>query len=189
MDQVAVIRPVDAPDFAPWLDDVVAVYAAAMRPPPDQISGRRPIAERHLTYPGFRAYLAQEGDRLVGFCYGFHGETGQWWHDAVFRALAKARGRDEARAWLEDTFEVAELQMRPSHQKRGIGRRLITTLCAERSERTTVLSTLDHASPARRLYRSLGYVDLVTRLRFPGGVDEFAIMGAPLPLPGVDPSR
>lgn len=174
----------DAPEFSPWLDRAVAVYAKAMRAPRRQISGRRPIMERHLDYPGFRAYLALRDDTLVGFCYGFRGEPGQWWHDAVYRGLSDYGAPDATTRWLGDCFEVAELQMLPRYQQRGIGRTLITTLCAERTERTVVLSTHDMDSPARRLYRSLGFTDLLTDFHFPAGAEKFAVMGAPLPLPG-----
>lgn len=181
-DNVAVLRAADAHDFAPWLDDVVAVYTAAMNAPRRQTSGRRSIIERHLGNSGFRAYLALRCDALVGLCYGFHGMPGQWWHDAVHRALTAQLGPEATSRWLGDCFEVAELQVLPQQQKHGIGRQLITTLCAERAERTVVLSTHDRESPARRLYRSLGFVDLLTSFFFPAGTEMFAVMGAALPL-------
>jgi GNAT superfamily N-acetyltransferase len=187
--QARTLHAVDGREFRKWLGSVLSVYAAAMDPPRDQINGRRPIIERHLTYPGFASFFAFEHGRLVGFCYGFHGEPGQWWHDAVYRGLWEAHGRDAAYSWLRDSFEVAELQVLPSHQKQGIGRRLITTICEDRRECTTILSTFDVNSPAHHLYRSLGYKDLLTAFRFPGGSEIFAIMGAPLPLPGADPAR
>lgn len=177
-----VLHPVDADGFAPWLDAVVDVYTAAMNAPRRQLSGRRSIVDRHLANPGFRAYLALRDDTLVGVCYGFRGEPGQWWHDAVHRGLNEHAEFGAATRWLGDCFEVAELQVLPEHQRKGIGRSLITALCAERAERTVVLSTHDTESPARRLYRSLGFVDLLTRFRFPAGAEEFAVMGAPLPL-------
>lgn len=185
-DNAATLRAVGARDFAPWLDAAVAVYTAAMNAPQRQISGRRSIIERHLGNTGFRAYIALRCETLVGLCYGFHGMPGQWWHDAVHRGLTDQLGPEATTQWLGDCFEVAELQVLPRHQKRGIGRQLITTLCAERTERTVVLSTHDTNSPARRLYRSLGFVDLLTNFCFPAGAEKFAVMGAPLPLP--DPS-
>lgn len=185
-EEAAVLHPVGADGFAPWLDAAVEVYAAAMNAPRGQASGRRSIVERHLGNPGFRAYLALRSDALVGLCYGFHGAPGQWWHDAVYRGLARRAGADATIRWLGDCFEVAELQVLPRHQQRGTGRLLITALCAERAERTVVLSTHDAASPARHLYRSLGFIDLLTRFRFPAGGEEFAVMGAPLPLPATE---
>ena len=45
------------------------------------------------------------------------------------------------------------------------------------------MSTQDTDSRARRLYRGLGFNDLVTGYRFPGTDPPYALMGATLPLP------
>jgi ribosomal protein S18 acetylase RimI-like enzyme len=85
---------------------------------------------------------------------------------------------------LSDAYEVAELHVHPTYQGMGLGRKLLTTLCGERPERTVVLSTLDRRpeTPAHRLYRSVGFVDLLSSFEFPGGGPPYAVMGAPLPL-------
>ena len=72
--------------------------------------------------------------------------------------------------------------MHPEYQQRGIGRRLLYLLTEGRPERTAVLSTMDANSPARRLYRSLGFTDLLTGYRFSGAPVPYAVMGAALPL-------
>ncbi|GAA0324711.1 GNAT family N-acetyltransferase [Actinoallomurus spadix] len=176
------IREIDRRGFYRRLDAMLATYAAAMEPPVDQMPGRRTIMERHAAYPGFRAFVAGRRRDVVGFAYGFRGEPGQWWHDVVHAALAETGGPEHAQAWMGDTFEVAELHVHPDSQGQGLGRRLITTLCADRPERNVVLSTLDAETPARNLYRSLGLTDLLTAFRFPGGGPLYAVMGARLPL-------
>lgn len=153
-----------------------------MLPPPGQLPGRHMIMERHAGHPAFRAFVAQRGRTVVGFGYGFRGEAGQWWHDVVRGQLGKTGGEGHARHWLDDAWEVAELHVHPSAQGRGLGRGLITSLCADRPERTVVLSTLDAQTPARNLYHSLGLADLITGFRFPGGGPVYAVMGAELPL-------
>jgi ribosomal protein S18 acetylase RimI-like enzyme len=179
---VSELSPVE---FVARLDQLIAVYAAAMRPAADMLAGRRSIMERHATYPGFLA-LAAEADSAVqpvGFGYGFHGEPGQWWHDTVARALVASGGPAAARAWLDDSFEVAELHVTPGYQGRGIGSGLLLRLASGRPERTAVLSTRDAESRARRLYRGVGFTDLLTRFAFyPGGEPPYAVMGAELPL-------
>src|ERR1035441_3178126 len=90
--------------------------------------------------------------------------------------------RDYAQTWLSDAFEVAEVHVHPDHQGRGIGRAIVLALARPRLERTAVLSTQDADSPARRLYRRLGFSDLVTRFSFPGTDPPYAVMGAALPL-------
>lgn len=176
------IRQIDRRVFFRRLDAMLATYAAAMRPPPEQMPGRRTIMQRHASYPGFRAFVATRRRCVAGFAYGFHGEQGQWWHDVVLQALTDAGGPAHAREWLGDTFEVAELHVHPDDQGHGLGRALITTLCAGRAERTVVLSTLDAQTPARHLYRSLNLTDLLTDFAFPGGGPRYAVMGARLPL-------
>jgi GNAT superfamily N-acetyltransferase len=185
--------------FLAELDAVVAVYEAAMRPPPPQVPGRRSIMERHASYPSFRAVAVTAGASrphgahaagsatqgqgpIIAFAYGFHGETGQWWHDLVRDALSAASGRRYAGAWMSDSFEVAEVHVHPDHQGRGIGQAIVVALTRPRLERTAVLSTQDSDSPARRLYRRLGFTDLLTSFTFPGTAPPYAMMGAVLPL-------
>jgi ribosomal protein S18 acetylase RimI-like enzyme len=176
------IREIDRRGFLRRLDTLLATYEAAMLPPPGQLPGRHMIMERHAGHPEFRAFVAERSRAVVGFGYGFRGESGQWWHDVVRGQLAETGGIEHARHWLDDAWEVAELHVHPAAQGRGMGRALITSLCADRPERTVVLSTLDAETPARNLYRSLGLVDLLTAFRFPGGGPLYAVMGAVLPL-------
>ena len=121
---------------------------------------------------------------LVGFAYGFHGSGGQWWHDVVRRAAASALGARTADDWLGDSLEIAEVHVLPGHQGRGTGLAMMLQLTAGRTERSAVLSTMDANTRARRLYRGLGFTDLLTGFEFPGTDLPYAIMGAPLPLPG-----
>jgi len=186
--------------FLAELGVLINVYAAAMRPPQQQLSGRRAIMERHAGYPSFRCVamtlpddpgnappeLRTQSGRsrltVVGFAYGFHGASGQWWHDLVRSALATAGGRGLAQAWLDDSFEVAEVHVHPGYQGRGVGRAMVPALIHPRLERTALLSTQDTDSRARRLYRGLGFTDLLTGYRFPGTDPPYAVMGTALPL-------
>jgi ribosomal protein S18 acetylase RimI-like enzyme len=179
-------------EFRAAIRTLVGVYAAAMNPPDRTLSGREAIMDRHAASPGFRGLTAHVDGRLAGFTYGFHGENGQWWHDMVAAALAtrsragsaaaEHAGEDTPGAWLDDSFEVAELHVLPPWQGRGIGRSLLLSLAAGRPERTAVLSTADAPTRARRLYRGLGFTDLLTDFRFSGSEPPYAVMGALLPL-------
>jgi len=184
----------DGRRFRANLEACAAVYAAAMNPPPEQLPGRHSIMERHAGYAAFRAIAAilrpgatgQAGagaPLVVGFAYGFHGGRGQWWHDLVSRAVAGTLGRRAAADWFGDCLEIAEVHVRPGHQGRGTGLAMMLRLAAGRPERAAVLSTLDADTRARRLYRGLGFTDLLTDFAFPGTEPPYAIMGAPLPLP------
>jgi ribosomal protein S18 acetylase RimI-like enzyme len=181
MRQTVTFSELGAPEFRPAVNEFVAVYAAAMNPQERMLAGRESILERHAGNPGFRALTATVGPVLAGFTYGFHGAPGQWWHDTVAAALTTWSGRD-ATAWLADSFEVAELHVLPQYQGGGIGRQLLLRLTGGRSERTAVLSTQDTESRARRLYRGVGFTDLLIGFRFSGAEPPYAVMGATLPL-------
>lgn len=210
------LRELDASGFKTNLDACTSVYAAAMNPPGYQLPGRHSIMERHAGYAAFRAIavIQPTGDQpagdqlagarparrwptgkrpagngaLVGFAYGFHGEGGQWWHDVVSQAVANAQGRQAADDWLADSFEIAEVHVLPRYQGQGAGLAMMQRLSAGRPERTAALSTMDAETPARRLYRGLGFTDLLAGFVFAGTDAPYAIMGAPLPLPE-SPSR
>ncbi len=162
------------------------VYGAAMHRSPEVVVQRREIIASHTTYPGFvcAAAFGGSGDGgdeqldgdLIGFGYGYLGARGQWWHDTVAHAL----GRDGARRWLRDGFELAELHVLPDHQGAGLGRRLLTDVLSRATAKRAVLSTPDADSPARRLYRSFGFEDLLCGFYFPGSSEVYAIMGVDL---------
>ncbi len=216
MSNGAAPRVLSQAGFLAGLDALIAVYGLAMRPPPQQLQGRRSIMERHAGYSAFRAVTVARGDaqagarasaeggaasaeggaasgedsgdgsgpdsQVVAFAYGFRGAGGQWWHDVVRSGITAAAGDRAAAAWLADAFEIAEVHVRPEYQHQGIGRAMLLSLTAGCPYRTAVLSTLDAASPARQLYGSLGFTDLLTGFSFPGNGPPYVVMGAPLPL-------
>lgn len=160
-----------------------SVYGAAMHRVPEVVVQRREIIAGHTTYPGFlccAAFDAAETEdddgELIGFGYGYLGAGGQWWHDTVAQAL----GREGTRRWLRDGFELAELHVLPAHQGKGIGRRLLADVLSRTTARHAVLSTPDTESPARLLYRSFGFEDLLCGFYFPGSSEMYAIMGVDL---------
>jgi ribosomal protein S18 acetylase RimI-like enzyme len=130
--------------------------------------------------PGSRAHAP--GQRLVGFAYGFHGEPGQWWHDLVRYALTATHGSPVAEAWTADSFEIAEVHVHPEYQAHGIGHAMMLRLAAGRPESTSLLSTPDADTRARRLYHRLGFTDLLTGFCFTGTAPPYAVMGTLLPL-------
>jgi ribosomal protein S18 acetylase RimI-like enzyme len=177
-------------DYLARVDAFLAIYAAAMGATPDELPSRRAIMERHAGNLRFRALAsynrASAGNgseaEIVAFTYGFHGQPGQWWHDVVRSGVTASAGVAAADAWLGDVMEIAEVHVHPDFQSRGIGRAMITALTAGRGERTALLSTRDAATPARHLYRTMGFNDLLTDFLFPGGGPRYAVMGAQLPL-------
>lgn len=176
-------------EFLGEIDVMLEIYADAMDADAGLLPGRRELMRRHAGYPGFRALQVMAGGpaegrsgRVLGFSYGFHGQPGQWWYDAVSTVLTRTVGADEAAWWLTDSLEIAEVHVRTCEQRRGLGTQMLNALTADRTERTAMLSTPDRDTTARRLYRRMGFADLVTGYSFPGGSPPYAVMGAVLPL-------
>ena len=169
-------------DLTRRLDDVIAVYGAAMGYPPDLLESRRGYIAGHVRRPGFRATATVDANgMLLGFGYGYTSGAGQWWHDQVRAALR----RDSRRVWLSDCFEVVELHVRPAAQGHGLGAAQLRALLGMAAARTTLLSTPEadeQRSRAWRLYRRFGFVDVLRDFLFPGDDRPFAILGRHLPL-------
>jgi ribosomal protein S18 acetylase RimI-like enzyme len=174
--------------FLGELETALAIYADAMDADPVLLPGRRELMRRHTGYAQFRALQVRasagepaEGS-VVGFSYAFHGQRGQWWYDTVWNALVRRIGAAATADWLSDCLEIAEVHVTKPYQRRGIGTQMLTALTVGRPERTAVLSTPDRDSTARRLYRRMGFSELLTGYSFPGGSPPYIVMGAELPL-------
>ncbi|MGW0733510.1 GNAT family N-acetyltransferase [Streptomyces sp. NPDC002851] len=166
-------------DLAARVDEALAVQSVAFGLSHDEVCVRRQIVLRHLTCPGAAALGATtRDDRLVGFVYGMPNDRTHWWSTVVEPYLR----RQCLDGWLDDSFVITELHVHPSHQNRGIGRALITELTDASDRPRSILSAIDTESPARALYRSLGYIDLARQVIFPSAPKPYAVMGAPLPL-------
>ncbi|RVU22519.1 GNAT family N-acetyltransferase [Streptomyces antnestii] len=175
-DDVVTIGPLD---LAAHVDEALAVQAYAFGLSDDEVAVRRQIVLRHLTYPGARALGAYTGSgRLVGFVYGMPNDRAHWW-STVVEPYLRTRDLDW---WLDDSFVITELHVHPRYQNRGVGRSLITAITDSADEPRSILSAIDFDSPARGLYRSLGYQDLARQVLFPSASRPYAVMGAALPL-------
>ncbi|WP_225846528.1 GNAT family N-acetyltransferase [Streptomyces sp. HPF1205] len=166
-------------DLAAHVDEALGVQAVAFGLGPDEVAIRRQIVLRHLASPGARAFAAYTDDgRMVGFVYGQPNDRSHWW-SSVVQPYLRDRGND---FWLDDSFVITELHVLPAFQNQGIGRRLITRITDTADQPRSILSAIDGDSPARHLYRHLGYQDLARPVHFPSATRPYAVMGAWLPL-------
>jgi ribosomal protein S18 acetylase RimI-like enzyme len=186
--------------FAAALPELLDIYVTAMGYPNGTGRARSPLWLDHSHRPGFRCVVAVDasspsgGDvaraaeaatpsasagaaTIAGFGYGYLGAAGQWWFDEVARGLG---GPDNP--WLADYFELTELHVRPTSQGRGTGEALLRALLAPVAARSVLLSTPEGVSRAWRLYRRLGFVDVLRDFRFTGDSRPFAVLGRALPL-------
>ena len=161
------LKEVAAADVLSLRREMVEIWPEASR---DRLTE---ILPRHTARDGFRFVGAFEGERLVGFVYGYRGEAGQWWHDRVASAL----GPDGSARWLgPGHFEFTELHVRKEHRRRGIGGLLHDAVFDGLDAPTAVLSTQTDNEPAIALYEKHGWEVIAPHHDFGSG-RPFLIMG------------
>ena len=171
-------RLVSADEFRARLPELIGLYVAAMRYPEGVLSARIGLWEEHSRRDGFSCVVVDDQERrALGVGYGYRGQPGQWWYSEVRRGL----GQDADR-WLADFFELTELHVRPDTQGAGLGQAVLQTLLADRPESSVLLSTPEGTNRAWRLYRRMGFVDVLRDYRFTGDPRPFGVLGRPLPL-------
>jgi ribosomal protein S18 acetylase RimI-like enzyme len=123
---------------------------------------------------------------LLGVAYGYPGAPGQWWQQQVVLGLQRGGLPPQEIALLMNSyFELTELHIHPRAQGHGLGEALARRLLASRGERNVLLSTPEtngEANRAWRLYRRLGFTDIIRSYHFAGDPRAFAILGRALPL-------
>lgn len=123
---------------------------------------------------------------MLGVAYGYCGAPDQWWQQQVVQGLHRV-GTDRMRIaeLMTNYFELTELHIAPRAQGRGLGEALARRLLADRREAHVLLSTPEingEANRAWRLYRRLGFTDIIRGYHFAGDPRAFAILGRALPL-------
>lgn len=189
------IRLVDlaAQDARTWLQDALTVYVTAMNYPPGTDLQRAPLWEDHVHRAGWKAVAAVDSseragarDRLVGIAYGYRGARDQWWNQQVRSGLARdGCSPERIEAITDDYFELTELHVHPSAQGRQLGEAMLSRILSDRPEPQVLLSTpevTEENNRAWRLYRRLGFVDVLRRFTFSGDPRPFAVLGRTLPL-------
>ncbi len=172
-------------DFQSRVDDLLRVYIAAMRYPDMSVEHRRPTWIEHSRRSGFSCVVAvDEHDAVAGLCYGYTGGGQQWWNSEVRRGMTEA----QARYWMTSYRELTELHVRPDRQGAGIGERMLRGMLTAAHEDKVLLSTPEGENRAWRLYRRLGFADVLRHYHFAGDARPFAILGRPLPLDGPAPA-
>ncbi|ADG97548.1 GCN5-related N-acetyltransferase [Segniliparus rotundus DSM 44985] len=187
------VRDLSATVFLARLHDALTLYITAMGYSPDVISYRAQPWRDDTQRPGWQAVgaftpgrSANGGDELIGFAYAYTGSPNLPWHQHVARAAHRfGQGGRLATGMLDDYVELTEIHVRPGLQGLGVGETLLRRLMSGRTESHVLLSTPEvalEANRAWRLYRKLGFVDVIRQMRFPGDARPFGILGRSLPL-------
>jgi ribosomal protein S18 acetylase RimI-like enzyme len=189
-------------DMERRLGDALAVYVDAMRYPRGTENQRAAMWLEHIRRRGWQGAAVVEAEvdyddqmpsaeelasaPLLGVAYGYPGAPGQWWQQQVVLGLQRGGSPPQEIARLmNDYFELTELHIHPRAQGRGLGEALARRLLAGRAEKNVLLSTPEtNGEPNRawRLYRRLGFTDIIRRYHFAGDPRPFAILGRELPL-------
>lgn len=187
-------------DMQRRLPDALSIYVDAMRYPRGTEDQRASMWIEHSHRKGWHAVAAVEapagggatasdliaGAQMVGVAYGYCGAPDQWWQQQVVAGLRRAgRGAAEIGTLLSSYFELTELHISPRVQGRGLGEALTRRLLDGRAESHVLLSTpeiTNEDNRAWRLYRRLGFTDVIRRHHFAGDPRAFAILGRSLPL-------
>jgi ribosomal protein S18 acetylase RimI-like enzyme len=188
-------------DMERRLSDALGVYVDAMRYPRGTEDQRASMWLEHTRRAGWKGVAAVEvADQadatttgadltaapIVGVAYGYCGAPDQWWQQQVVAGLQRV-GADRSRIseLMTSYFELTELHIQPRAQGRGLGEALARRLLANRRESHVLLSTPEingEANRAWRLYRRLGFTDVIRGYHFAGDPRPFAILGRSLPL-------
>lgn len=180
------------------LGDALGIYVDAMRYPRGTEDQRASMWLEHTRRAGWTAVAAVEAPEgspdsavlstasMLGVAYGYCGAPDQWWQQQVIQGLERG-GADRSRisALMRSYFELTELHIHPGAQGRGLGEALTRRLLAGRDEPQVLLSTPEingEANRAWRLYRRLGFTDVIRGYHFAGDPRPFAILGRELPL-------
>ena len=189
-----VVVDLSADEFRTRLDESLQIYVAAMGYPRGTEHHRAPMWSEHVTRPGWRAVGAtvpgRRGgrDRLVGIAYAYRGAAHQWWHQQVYGGMRRAGCPDgEIRNVLGNYVELTELHVHPDAQGHRLGEAMLWRLLDDRPERSVLLSTPEirhEDNRAWRLYRRVGFRDVIRDFTFTGDSRPFAVLGRALPLTG-----
>lgn len=181
------------------LPEALRVYVDAMRYPRGTEEQRAALWLEHTRRAGWKCVAAVEAPEstrpdsadlldtpLLGIAYGYSGAPDQWWQQQVISGLQRMGTNPVHIADLMASyFELTELHIEPRAQGQGLGEALTRRLLAGRGESHVLLSTPEingEANRAWRLYRRLGFTDVIRGYHFAGDPRPFAILGRPLPL-------
>lgn len=188
-------------DMRRRLGDALGVYVHAMQYPRGTENQRAAMWLEHTRRAGWQAVAVVEVDSrpgetpspaelgnapLLGVAYGYGGAPDQWWQQQVVVGLQRVGcpGAEITRL-MSSYFELTELHVHPRSQGRGLGEALTRRLLAGRAEANVLLSTPetnDTPNRAWRLYRRLGFTDIIRGYHFAGDPRAFAVLGRRLPL-------
>jgi len=144
-------------------EDLSDLYAEVFAEPPyregpEDVAGFVRRFRRQTRQPGFALVISRTGDALTGMAYGYTMAPDEWWRHCDTPAPPEVAGCAK--------FAVYELAVRREVRGRGVGRRLLNTLLADRLEQWATLNVNPEAAAAQ-MYRRWGW-QFIGWCRYPG---------------------
>lgn len=178
------------------IDELIGIHLDAMNYPSNFAPQRRNLWLSAIQHQDFRCHLAlvhPEGtpadaadlsQKCAGVCFSFRGTPGNWWDQQISRGLKEAgSSTQQIESVLASYAELSEIHVAPQMQKHGIGRVLLERHLSAIEQQHVMLSTPEvpgEDNGAWRLYRSLGFQDVLRNFRFPADSRPFAILSKAL---------
>jgi GNAT superfamily N-acetyltransferase len=139
------------------VDELQALHAEVYSAPPYRRTGdAAEFAERFRVQrrqPGFVLAEARHGGYLVGYAMGMPlRPSTSWWADLTTPLAGDVTAERPGR-----TFAVADLLVRASWRRQGIGRALHDLILSERPEERATLVVLPAATAAQQAFRNWGW--------------------------------
>lgn len=159
MSRAIAVRAVEAFELSAYGVRLERLYRQCFSGPPwlepeERLAEFKERFARHLANPGAGGVVVADGDDVVGVIYGWPSgpelPTGSPFDDA----LAAAATPDITPRLVAPSVTVAELMVHPRHQRRGIGRALLTRYVAQWP--AAWLATHPEA-PAATMYQQEGW--------------------------------
>ncbi|KAB1502492.1 GNAT family N-acetyltransferase [Corynebacterium sp. 320] len=182
----------DARHFIHRIDELIDIHLQAMRYPSSAHLSRRNlwIANAHredftcsmalIHHSASAPDITDPRQRVAGVAYCFKGTPDSWWYQQVARGLSAHSHSPEAVAKeLSDYAELSEIHVRPTAQHRGIGEALLHDVLTRTPQDTVMLSTPEvpqEDNAAWKLYRKLGFQDVLRDFYFPSDPRPFGIL-------------
>lgn len=190
------IVPASTAHFHRRINELVGIHLAAMNYPASFTQQRRSLWLSTMMHTDFRCHLAllhpdtQEPDlldethRSIGVCFSFQGSEHTWWNQQVARGLRHSGHSPQRIATLLSNYaELSEVHVTPDMQGKGIGHALLSTHLATIQQPTVMLSTPEvpgENNGAWKLYRRIGFHDILRNFYFPSDARPFAILAKKL---------
>ena len=149
-------RLLDSGQAAGHADDYAGLHAEVYADPPYRRAGDEEYPRRFAVQrrqPGFVLAEARHGGYLVGYAAGMPlRPSTSWWRELTTPLPAEVTEEHPGR-----TFALADLLVRASWRRQGIGAELHALILDGRAEERATLTVLPAAAPAQNAFRGWGW--------------------------------